>query len=112
MTNVSRACALGLALVLTATPLGWAADQTIILKLGAETALMLDRPFETVLIGDPKVVDVYSRGDRSVTIEPLDLGATNLVFVDERSIAIANIRVLVCNAGAIPAKGPDGFTCE
>jgi Flp pilus assembly secretin CpaC len=112
MTAMLRVCALGLALLFAATPVSWAADKTIILKLGAESALVLDRPFETVLIGDPKVVDVYSRSDRSVIIEPLDLGATNLVFVDERSIAIASIRVLVCDAGAIRAKDQDGLACE
>jgi hypothetical protein len=52
------------------------------------------------------------RSDRSVILEPLDLGATNLVFVDERSIAIANIQVLICDASAIRAKDQDGLACE
>src|SRR5580704_13414781 len=90
------ACALGLALLLTTISITWAADQTIILKLGAGSPLMLERPFETVLIGDPSIVDVDTRGDRSVVLEPLNLGATNLVFIDQRSIAISNVRVLVC----------------
>lgn len=112
MTAILRACALGLALLLTTIPVTWAADQTIILRLGAESALALGRPFETVLIGNPNVVDVYSQSARSVNLEPLDLGATNLIFVDERSIAIANIRVLVCRAGAIQTKNQDGPDCE
>jgi Flp pilus assembly secretin CpaC len=78
-----------------------AADQTIALTLGTGSALALKRPFKTVLIGDPNVVNVHAHNDRSVILEPLNLGATNLVFVDERSIAITNVRILVCNAGAI-----------
>src|SRR5271169_6097474 len=94
-----RACALALASLLTMISITWAADQ-ITLKLGAGSPLMLERAFETVLIGDPNIVVVHTRSDRWVILEPLNLGATNLVFVEERSIAIANFRILVCSAGA------------
>jgi hypothetical protein len=36
----------------------------------------------------------------------------NIVFVDDNSIAIANVRVLVCGAGAIRIKYPDGPGCD
>ena len=68
------------------------------MRLGAGSALMLELPFKTVLIGDLDVVDVRAQGDRSVILVPLDLGATNVVFVDEQSIAIANVRVVVTQA--------------
>jgi Flp pilus assembly secretin CpaC len=54
-----------------------------------------------VLIGDPNIVDVHALSERRVTLEPLSLGATNLIFVDERSIAITNVRILVLGAGDI-----------
>ena len=54
----------------------------------------------------------HARSDRSVILEPLNPGATNLVFVDERSIAISNVRILVCSASAIPVKFEDGPDCE
>jgi Flp pilus assembly secretin CpaC len=97
----ASAVALGLALLLTTISATRAADQTITLTLGTGSALALERPFRTVLIGDPNVVNVHTHNDRSVILEPLNLGATNLVFVDERSIAITNVTILVCNAGAI-----------
>lgn len=97
----ASAVALGLALLLTTISATRAADQTITLTLGTGSALALERPFKTVLIGDPNVVNVHTHNDRSVILEPLNLGATNLVFVDERSIAITNVTILVCNAGAI-----------
>jgi Flp pilus assembly secretin CpaC len=88
-------------LLLTTISVACAANQTITLRLGAKTALALERPFETVLIGDPKIVDVHTLNERRVTLEPLSLGATNVVFVEERSIAIINVRILVLGPGDI-----------
>ena len=96
-----RTCVIVLVLFLTTISVACAANQTITLKLDAPTALALERPFKTVLIGDPNIVDVHTITDRRVTIEPLNLGATNLVFVDERSIAIANVRIVVLGPGEI-----------
>lgn len=92
-----RACALGLALLL---PVGAsrASNDTITLALGSGSIFRLDRPFATVLIGDPTVVDVRARDDRSVLLQPLARGSSNVVFVDAHSIAIANIRVIVRDA--------------
>jgi len=85
----------------------WAADQTITLRLGAGSALMLGRPFKTVLISDPDIVDVRTQSERAVMLVPLDLGAANLVFLDQDSIAIANVRVEVLATGANRAAGQD-----
>jgi Flp pilus assembly secretin CpaC len=107
----ARAFSLALALFLTAISATWAAGQTITLRLGTGSALALERSFETVLIGDPNVVDVHTRSDRSVFLEPLALGSTNLVFVDQRSIAITNLRILVC-AGGTRVTYEDKRRCE
>jgi Flp pilus assembly secretin CpaC len=112
MTPMLRACALAVALLSSAVSATWAADQTITLRLGAGSALALERPFKTVMIGDPGVVDVQTRDDRSVMLEPLSVGATNLVFVDARSIAITNIRILVCNATPVRISYQDEPGCE
>ena len=96
-----RTCVIVLVLFLTTISVACAANQTITLRLGAPTALALERPFKTVLIGDPNIVDVHTINDRRVTLEPLNLGATNLIFVDDRSIAIANVRIVVLGPGDI-----------
>ena len=110
------ACALVLASLLTTISMTcsitWASDQTITLKLGGGSPLLLERPFETVLIGDPNIVDVHTRGDRSVVLEPLNLGTTNLIFVDERRIVVANVRILVCRATASQISYQDAPVCE
>ena len=96
-----RTCVIVLVFFLTTISVARAANQTITLRLGAPTALALERPCKTVLIGDPNIVDVHTLNDRRVTIEPLNLGATNLVFVADRSIAIANVRIVVLGPGEI-----------
>ena len=95
-----RLALIWLGILLAMTVASWATDQTVILRHGTGSALLLERPFKTVLIGDPNVVDVVTRDDRSVTLEPVNPGATNVVFIDERSIAITNVGVLVCEASA------------
>ena len=98
MAAMLRALGFGFALALFASTasLTWAADRTMILKLGATSVLLLERPFKAVLIGDPNVVDVLTGDDRSVVLQPLKLGETNIIFLDERSIVIANVGILVC----------------
>ena len=103
---------LALAVLAAASSAAWAEDRTITLRLGAGSALALERPFKTVLVGDPNVVNVRTRSDSSVVLEPLNPGATNLVFIDEASIAIANIRILVQGAGAVPISYRAGFADE
>ena len=89
-----------LSVLFATTAASWATDHTITLTLGTTSALLLERPFKIVLIGDPSVVDVVTHDDRSVIFEPLNPGTTNVVFIDERSIAITNVGILVCEAGA------------
>jgi hypothetical protein len=96
-----RMCVLGVVLLLTIISTAWTADQTVTLRLGAGSALTLERPFKTVLVGDPNIVNVHTHSDRLVILEPLHPGETNLVFVDEESITIANIRIVVSSASAV-----------
>jgi Flp pilus assembly secretin CpaC len=90
----------------------WATDRTIILRLGADAPLLLEKSFETVLIGDPQIIDVVTRGDRSILLQPRALGATNVIFLDDRSIVTANIGVLVCQAIASRIAFHDEPACE
>ena len=101
MTSTLRAFILGITLLLTTNSVTRAADRTITLRLGAGSAFELQRPFKTVLIGNPEIVDVQNRSDRSVLLEPLNSGTTNLVFIDERGMVITNLTVLVRSARAV-----------
>jgi Flp pilus assembly secretin CpaC len=112
MTKLLRACLVEAALLLITVSTTWAADRSIILRLGTGSSLALEKPFKTVLIGDQSVVNVRTQNDRSVILEPLSLGATNIIFVDERSIAITNVGVLVCSAGTIRITYQDQPDCE
>ncbi|WP_426443282.1 pilus assembly protein N-terminal domain-containing protein [Bradyrhizobium genosp. P] len=95
-----RACRLGVALLAMTSSLATASDQSVALRLGTKSVLTLDRPFATILIADPHVVDVHQQGDQTASLEPLTAGSTVIVFVDAQSIVIANVRVFVCGIAA------------
>jgi Flp pilus assembly secretin CpaC len=98
MTVRLRACMLGLTFCLVAQATSRAFDDTMTIALGTGSLFTLDRPFETVLVGDPRVVDVSRQTDRTVLLKGINRGTSNVVFVDERSVAIVNIRVVVRDA--------------
>lgn len=79
-----------------------AGDDGIELGVGDAFRLFLQKAFATVIVGDPMVVDVRTDDDRSVVVEPLSAGETNLIFVDARGVVVANVRISVC--GAPPSK--------
>ena len=99
-----RACTLGVALLLAAVPPTRSStengNETLTLILGVGSTLTLERTFDTILIDNPDVVDVRALNDRSVVLEPLNIGISNVVFVDKGKIVIANIRIVVCGARA------------
>jgi Flp pilus assembly secretin CpaC len=97
MTAILRGFVLVALLLFTTTSAILAADRTIVLRPGAGSELVLDRAFDTVLIGDPGIVDVRTRDDRSVFLVPLNPGVTNIIFVNDENIVTANIEVRVQN---------------
>jgi len=96
MTTRFRNLLLGALLLLATMPAAWAQDRAACLNVGVAFRLALDSTFDTVIVGDPLIVEVRTDDDRSVVVEPLKPGVTNLVFVDTRGLVIANIRILVC----------------
>ncbi len=78
-----------------------AARPSVTLELGAGSTVLLERPFATVLIGNPDVINVQTQTERSVLLKPLSPGATNVVFIDEQGMVITNLAIIVRNARAI-----------
>ena len=87
---------LALVLLLAAMPAAWTRERTVTLSLGMPSRLTLERAYDTVIIGDPQIVDVKTGDSQSALIEPLRPGKTNLVFVDAQGRVITNVRVSVC----------------
>ena len=92
------------------------AHPSVSLELGVGSTVMLGRPFKSVLIGDPDVVDVQTQDDRSVLLKPLGLGTTNLIFIDDQGIVITNLTVQVRRQGrselAWPRHEAHGFAAR
>jgi Flp pilus assembly secretin CpaC len=78
-----------------------ATHPTVTLQVGGGSRFTVERPFETVLIGNLAVIDVQTQDESSVLLKPLRPGTTNLVFIDKQGIVITNLMVLVREAGAI-----------
>ena len=91
------------ALLFTAVTGARAEDDGVALGIGTAFRLFLEKAYATVIVGDPLIVDVRTDDDRSVLIEPLSAGQTNLVFIDARGGVIANVRISIC--GAPPSNG-------
>jgi Flp pilus assembly secretin CpaC len=112
MMAMLRLVALASGLTLIASSAGWADQQTVRLARGAGSSLMLESPFELVLIDNPDVVEVHSQNDRQVLIEGLALGVSNVVFIDAGNVAVANIRVLVCKAVPVRTALQEKTGCD
>jgi Flp pilus assembly secretin CpaC len=93
-----RQCVLGAVLLLAMLPIARASNEAITLGVGGGSELTIARPFDTILVGNPDVVEVHPRNDRTVLLKALSIGASNIVFLDARSIVIDNIRVIVSDA--------------
>jgi hypothetical protein len=112
MTTLYRKLLLGVFLLLTTMPAAWSQERAVYLSLGTPSRLALDSAFDTVIVGDPLVVDVRTDDNRTVVVEPLHPGATNLVFVDTQGLVVANIRILVCASfRSDPAIPPGSSKC-
>jgi Flp pilus assembly secretin CpaC len=90
-------------LLFAAIPGARAGEDDVALGIGDAFRLFLEKDYASVIVGDPLVVDIRTDDNRSVLIEPLSAGQTNLIFVDARGIVIANVRISVC--GAPPSNG-------
>lgn len=73
------------------------ARASVELDFGAGASVRVERPFSTVLVGDPSVIDFQAQDERSVLLKPVAAGATNLVFVDKDGMVIANLTIVVRN---------------
>ena len=101
MGPIIRTLCLGLVLLLPSVSASLAQDRTIYLLSGTASPIELDRSFEMVLVGNPDLIDVHRLSDRLVVVEALAAGTSNVVFVDRRSIAIANIRIIISDSNAM-----------
>ena len=77
------------------------APSSVTLELGAGSTVMLERPYKTVLLENPDVIEIQTQDERSVLLKALRPGSTNLVFIDEQGIVITNLAILVRNARAV-----------
>ena len=71
------------------------AAKTVALRPNFISTFTTDKPFKTILIGNPKIVEATAQDDRTVILTPQAVGETNIIFLDERNVRITSINVLV-----------------
>ena len=71
------------------------AARTVTLRPNFISTFTTDKPFKTIMIGNPKIVDATAQDDRTVVLTPHAVGETNIIFLDERNVRVTSINVLV-----------------
>jgi Flp pilus assembly secretin CpaC len=80
------------------------AAKTVVLRPNFISTFMTDRPFKTIMIGNPKIVDATAQDDRTVVLTPHAVGETNIIFLDERNVRVTSLNVLVEEGAASRVK--------
>ena len=80
------------------------AAKTVTLRPNFISTFTTDKPFKTIMIGNPKIVDATVQDDRTVVLTPHAVGETNIIFLDERNVRVTNINVLVEEGAASRVK--------
>jgi Flp pilus assembly secretin CpaC len=65
------------------------------LMLGHVQLFKTNESFTSILIGDPKIVDVTATSDRTATLTALMTGTTNVLFLDSVGNRITEFEVVV-----------------
>ncbi|MBV8963331.1 MAG: pilus assembly protein N-terminal domain-containing protein [Hyphomicrobiales bacterium] len=77
--------------------------QVVSLTQGYSNTIHVSRPFSTIHITDPDVVDIVLTTDRTATLVPKAAGATNVDIFDDKNRLISGINVIV-NADEKPGQ--------
>jgi putative type II/III system pilus formation protein len=71
------------------------------LGIGITATFTTDRPFKTIHIVDPNIVDAVAQTDRSAILVPKSPGASGLTVFDEDSGSIAELLIVVDEIGLV-----------
>jgi hypothetical protein len=77
--------------------------QVLSLTQGYSSTIYVSRPFSTIHITNPDIVDIVLTTDRTATLVPKTAGATNVDFFDNKNMLISGINVIV-NADEVPGQ--------
>jgi Flp pilus assembly secretin CpaC len=73
----------------------WSVD----LRLGFATLYKTEKAFSSIVVGDPKIIEVNALTDRTMTLVPMAVGLTNILFLDNKGEQVSGLQVLVTEAG-------------
>ncbi len=102
MRNLIIAAAVLLSTSALAQPDAINGTSTVRVQRGIASVYRIDtgQAFKSVNIGDPRIADIVPLTDRSLLIQGHVTGTTNLIFLDNQSIPIKEVVVIVDEQGA------------
>ncbi len=77
------------------------------MRLGVASLYKTEKPFSSVVVGDPKIMEVHVVTDRTMTLVPVALGLTNVLFLDEKGDSVANVEFMVTDGQEDPPQATD-----
>jgi len=77
------------------------------MRLGVASMYKTEKPFSSVVVGAPSIMEVHVVTDRTMTLVPVALGLTNVLFLDEKGDTVANVEFMVTDGRPDPAEVTD-----
>jgi len=92
------------------------ADTSVVVRLDFAKVLTLSGPAQTIIIGNPDIIDATISDERSVVLTGKAAGATNLIALGEGGREIANLVVRVSSGNRqlttiYHATEPQTYSC-
>ena len=77
------------------------------MRLGVASMYKTEKPFSSVVVGAPSIMEVHVVTDRTMTLVPVALGLTNVLFLDEKGDPVGNVEFMVTDGRPDPAEVTD-----
>ena len=71
------------------------------MRLGVASMYKTEKPFSSVVVGAPSIMEVHVVTDRTMTLVPVALGLTNVLFLDEKGDPVGNVEFMVTDGRQI-----------
>jgi hypothetical protein len=77
------------------------------MRLGVASMYKTEKPFSSIVVGAPSIMEVHVVTDRTMTLVPVALGLTNVLFLDDKGDPVANVEFMVTDGRPDPAEVTD-----
>ena len=80
------------------------------MRLGVASMYKTEKPFSSVVVGAPSIMEVHVVTDRTITLVRVALGLTNVLFLDEKGDPVGNVELMILPRSRTSAPAASGST--